>query len=140
MHDQGRAWAAGPKTTMAETHRAQMMPEARIGRLFARPKVLAVLCVLVLAGAGWIYLGLMVASHLRVGPAAALGPGMGVLDLVAWPAGTERALLEALCRPTLGIGTAIASASDLTLVLLMWCAMALAMMLPTAGPMILTYA
>src|SRR4030095_4061513 len=30
--------------------------------------------------------------------------------------------------------------SQAGLVLLMWCAMALAMMLPTAGPMILTYA
>lgn len=43
-------------------------------------------------------------------------------------------LLSALCRPALGGGAA------LLLTLPMWGAMVLAMMLPTAGPMILTYA
>jgi predicted metal-binding membrane protein len=48
-------------------------------------------------------------------------------------------VLEALCRPSFGAQTGW-SFAQAGLVLSMWCAMALAMMLPTAGPMILTYA
>ena len=51
-------------------------------------------------------------------------------------------LFDALCRPAFGTAT-IAGAfglAEFALVLFMWCAMVLAMMLPTAGPMILTYA
>jgi predicted metal-binding membrane protein len=84
-------------------------------RVLGRPKVLACICIAVLVAAGWLYLGLIVAGMSGVG------------------------LLEALCRPRFGVqdGWSFAQAG---LVLSMWCAMALAMMLPTAGPMILTYA
>ena len=83
-------------------------------RALARPKLLAIACIAVLAAAGWIYLGLMLAGMSGAG------------------------LLEALCRPTLGASGF--GAAQAGLVLSMWCAMALAMMLPTAAPMILTYA
>jgi predicted metal-binding membrane protein len=46
--------------------------------------------------------------------------------------------LEALCRPSFGISAF--DTAQAALVFAMWCAMALAMMLPTAAPMILTYA
>jgi predicted metal-binding membrane protein len=84
-------------------------------RVLGRPKALAFVCIGVLIATGWIYLGLVVAGM----------SGIGVL--------------EALCRPGFGAqaGWSFAQAG---LVLSMWCAMALAMMLPTAGPMILTYA
>ena len=84
-------------------------------RVLARPKLLAFICIGVLVAAGWLYLGLIVAGMSGVG------------------------VLEALCRPSFGAqgGWSLAQAG---LVLSMWCAMALAMMLPTAGPMILTYA
>ena len=77
--------------------------------------MLAFVCIGVLVAAGWLYLGFVVAGM----------SGIGVL--------------EALCRPSFGAqaGWSFAQAG---LVLSMWCAMALAMMLPTAGPMILTYA
>ncbi len=81
----------------------------RLGRAFARPKTLAVACVVSLTALGWIYLGLMTAEY-------------------SW--------LAALCRPAAGG----AGVSDFALIWLMWCAMALAMMLPTAGAMIWTYA
>jgi len=84
-------------------------------RVLARPKVLAFICIGVLVAAGWIYLGLVVAGMSGVG------------------------ILEALCRPSFGARTGW-SFAQAGLVLSMWCAMALAMMLPTAGPMILTYA
>jgi len=82
--------------------------ETRVASALARPRRIAIACVLALSGLGWAALGLMAA------------------DADIW---------IALCQP-LGAGGGV----DLVLVLAMWTAMALAMMLPTAGPMILTYA
>jgi predicted metal-binding membrane protein len=93
-------------TPAAESHEAL--------RLLARPTALALGCIGVLAAAGWIALGLMVAADAGTG----------------W--------LAALCRPT--FGRTAPGATEAALVLAMWCAMALAMMLPTAAPMVLTYA
>ncbi len=101
---------------MTETARhdlPHLAPAAsRLGAVFARPKVLAVVCVVTLAGLGWLALGLMYSS---------LGA------------------FEALCRP-LAISGATWDASGFAIVALMWTAMTLAMMLPSAAPMILTYA
>ena len=106
---------------------------ARLGAAFARPKVLAIACVVALAALGWLYLALLIA-HMG-GALSALGPGMGALDLV------PRAI-TALCRPTFGLAMP-GGAWDLSgfaVVASMWAAMVLAMMLPSAAPMILTYA
>ena len=83
---------------------------ARLGAAFARPKVIAAACVMVLAALGWLYLGLMAA-------------------------GSAGGAFAALCSAMGGIGT-----YDFVFMALMWVAMVLAMMLPTAGPMIFTYA
>jgi len=83
-------------------------------RALARPKRIALACIAVLVAAGWIYLGLMLAGM----------SGAGLLDV--------------LCRPSFGASSP--DAAQAGLVFAMWCAMALAMMLPTAAPMILTYA
>ena len=103
----------GMVTRAANDPTRQTAPHAL--RALGRPKMLAFICIGVLVATGWIYLGLVVAGM----------SGIGVL--------------EALCRPSFGAqdGWSFAQAG---LVLSMWCAMALAMMLPTAGPMILTYA
>jgi predicted metal-binding membrane protein len=90
----------------------------------------------VLAGLGWLYLALLVAG--MGSPTAALGPGMGALDLL------PRAI-ELLCQPVFGLAHfgmpgGAWGASAVAVVALMWGAMTLAMMLPSAGPMILTYA
>lgn len=110
----------------------------RLGAVFARPKLLAAFCVVALAGLGWFYLGLLIAG--MGGPAGALGPGMAALD---WLPRT----IAVLCSPTFGVNLMPDGASgaywSLTafgLIALMWGAMAFAMMLPSAGPMILTYA
>ncbi len=105
----------------------------RLGAVFARPKVLAIACVLALAALGWLYLALLIA-HMG-GALSALGPGMATLDLL------PRAIV-ALCRPTFGLAMpeGVWGASGFAVVALMWAAMVLAMMLPSAGPMILTYA
>jgi predicted metal-binding membrane protein len=82
-----------------------------ITRALARPRLLAVGCIALLAAAGWTWLGLMLGTS---------------------------GVLEAICRP--GFGSTGPTAAQAGLVFAMWCAMALAMMLPTAAPMILTYA
>jgi hypothetical protein len=74
----------------------------RLGGVFARPKLLAIGCLALLAALGWAYLGLMLAGMERP---PALGPGMPVLDTIADRMGLGawgRATLEALCRPTFG--------------------------------------
>ena len=83
-------------------------------RALARPKALAIGCIAVLVAAGWIYLGLALA-------------GMH-----------GATFLEVLCQPS--FGTSGFGPAQAGLLFAMWCAMALAMMLPTAAPMILTYA
>lgn len=100
-------------TEAADRELTQLPPAAgRLGAAFARPKVLAAICVVALASLGWLALGLLFS-------------GMGAF--------------EALCRPLAVSGTAW-GASGFAIVALMWGAMTLAMMLPSASPMILTYA
>jgi len=109
---------------------------------FTRPKPVAIACLVLLAGLGWIYLGLMVAG---TGPAIPQSPGASqtILDVLAdWIGlgGWGRDTLQVLCRPTFGGAGAGAGVAGAGAVALMWGAMVLAMMLPTAAPMVLTYA
>jgi predicted metal-binding membrane protein len=83
--------------------------ETRLSAILAQPRRIALGCVVVLTGLGWLALGLMSARL----PSA-------------W---------QMLCQP----GRA-GSLGELVPAAAMWAAMVLAMMLPTAGPMILTYA
>ena len=89
--------------------------EAGLGRIFGRPKVIAAGCVIIIAGLGWFYLALLIAA----------------------PAGSWLAVMQAFCR-SLPEGAWSVSAAAVTAS--MWGAMTLAMMLPSAAPMILTYA
>jgi predicted metal-binding membrane protein len=82
--------------------------ETRLASVLARPRAIAVACVLALTATGWLALGLFASNA----------------DL--W---------DALCRAVVP-----GEWGGFALVLAMWVAMVLAMMLPTAGPMILTYA
>lgn len=83
-------------------------------RALARPKALAIGCIAVLVAAGWLYLGLTLAGINGV------------------------TFLDVLCQPSFGASGF--GAAQTGLIFAMWCAMALAMMLPTAAPMIVTYA
>jgi predicted metal-binding membrane protein len=87
--------------------------ERRLGAAFARPKLAAAACIIALTLLGWLSLALMTAQ----------------MDGV----------IAALCRPSFGAGN-LWTASSFGVVALMWAAMVLAMMLPSAAPMILTYA
>ncbi len=102
----------------ATRHTLSYLPPAaaRLGAALARPRTIAVLCIVALAGLGWASLGLLAGR-------AAEG-------------GTFAELIAGLCRPSGGPR----DVWTLALVLPMWGAMVLAMMLPSAGPMILTYA
>jgi predicted metal-binding membrane protein len=82
-------------------------------RALARPRALALACIAALAACGWIYLGLIVAGE------------------------SSQGVLRALCAPLTGTAGSPAAAA---LTFAMWCAMVLAMMLPTAAPMVTTYA
>jgi predicted metal-binding membrane protein len=81
---------------------------ARLGAVFARPKTIAVACVVSLAAFGWFTLALISS------------------DVTAF---------SALCRSL----AASDSVTGFALLASMWGAMTLAMMLPSAAPMILTY-
>ena len=89
---------------------------AWLAALLARPTTIAAACVIVLAGLGWIYLALLVA-------ASEVPAGAGY-----FPRG-----FAVICRATPPTG-------GLLPVISMWNAMVLAMMLPSAAPMIFTYA
>jgi len=92
---------------------------AGLGYIFGRPKAVAALCVITLSGLGWLYFALLLAR------------------LDASSNGTNSAVVQALCRP---LAEGAWSAASIALVGSMWTAMALAMMLPSAAPMIWTYA
>jgi predicted metal-binding membrane protein len=116
---------------------------ARLGHALGRPVPIAVTCLVLLTGLAWLYLALAVADWAARGQAGALGPGMGVFDLLAQRVGHEligRAVFDVLCRPSFGSSGLASWAGQGTLVFLMWGAMTLAMMLPTAAGMIVTYA
>lgn len=88
--------------------------EAGLGRIFARPKAIAAGCVVALAALGWSYLALMTV-----------------------PGNSWLAMMQTLCR---ALPENSWSISAVAVIASMWSAMALAMMLPSAAPMILTYA
>ena len=121
---------------MTQTASRNPLPPAggSLKAAFARPRWMAAACVVALAALGWLYLGVLIAG--MGGSLSALGPGMGALA-------TLPRAVTLLCRPTFGIALmpeGAWGAGGFVLVALMWGAMAFAMMLPSAGPMILTYA
>ena len=116
------------------THLSQAA--GRLGAALARPKWLAGICIVAITGLGWLWLALLISG--MGGPGAALGPGMGALDLLP-------RLFAAACQPTFGLSILAMPGESwglmsFVVVGLMWAAMVLAMMLPSAGPMIFTYA
>lgn len=108
------------------------------------PLVLACLSVLIVGG--WAYLGVMVAEMVPLMDMTEAGPGMGLFNLFNQFAGLPadaRAALAALCLPTaaatFGMPAETWGAIDIVKVYLMWLMMALAMMLPSAVPMLRAY-
>jgi predicted metal-binding membrane protein len=101
---------SGAMTDFARTRREFLSsPVANLAAMAARPRSLAIACIIAVSALGWIYLAF------------------------AHAGGT--ALLDAICSAS-GIS---ATTRDVTLVGAMWVAMTFAMMLPNAAPMVLTY-
>ncbi len=94
----------------AQSNRLDAAHASRLAVVAAQPRTLAVIAIVGLSALGWLYLAI-----------AASGQG----DLFA-----------AICRPTPGFP----ALGVLPLVAAMWVAMVFAMMLPSAAPMVLTYA
>jgi len=107
-------------TVKAAEHEFGHLPPgaAGLGRIAARPKIVAVACVILLAAFGWLYLAWMLA----VTPATS---------------GVPVTIVQTICSALAEGSLTIASVA---IVVSMWTAMTLAMMLPSASPMILTYA
>ena len=107
-------------TVKAAEHEFGHLPPgaAGLGRIAARPKIVAVACVILLAALGWLYLAWMLA----VTPATS---------------GVPVTIVQTICSALAEGSLTIASVA---IVVSMWTAMTLAMMLPSASPMILTYA
>lgn len=92
---------------------------AGLGYVLARPKALATICVIGLTSLGWLYLAFMFARS-----------GIPISEFGS-------ATLQAICQP---LADGLWSISSIALIGSMWVAMTLMMMLPSAVPMILTYA
>lgn len=111
--------------------------EARTAALMARPQILVIGAIAILASAGWTLLALHAAGAGARDGFAALGPGMALFDRWALPHG-----LADICRALVANGTVAQSPfapASFAVTFAMWAAMALAMMLPSAAPMLLTY-
>jgi len=114
-----------------------------VGRAFARPRRLVWVGLGGLVAIGWAYLAAMVVQLVPVTDMSETGYGMGVFNLLSnrldlGPLGQD--LLRSICGPTLALSAGEWSWSAFALVFAMWGAMALAMMVPSAAPMVWTYA
>jgi predicted metal-binding membrane protein len=122
--------------------------DAIVGTVAGHPRKIAWALLIAMVALGWAYLLVLTAAAGLAGTYASLGPGMAMLDRFAAWSGLSAHLfpllashdwlraLTAICvsHPAdWSLGDAAAHAS-------MWLAMSLAMMLPTAAPMLRTYA
>lgn len=128
------------------THEPTMRPEAGgwFTAMLTRPNATLWLGVTLLIALGWVYLLLMVVEAMPRTDMGDAGFGMQIFNLVSgWAELGElgRQILSAICGPAQSVyGTGAWTATDFMLVFVMWGAMTLAMMVPTAAPMIGTYA
>lgn len=112
--------------------------------IFRHPKFLAFAGLFVTIVLGWTYLGLMVSQMIPLMDMRDAGPGMSVFNQFSQWAQLDdfgRALLVSICGPgVLALsGSELVTFETIGFLTLMWSAMAMAMMLPTAAPMISAY-
>lgn len=122
--------------------------EAHVSETLGRPRMLAWVSLGVLVTLAWVYLAVATTAAGLGGTFEALGPGMSGFDRLIGDSGHQGivfavlsanrwlAALIAVCA----VSPADWTAADLALHVSMWLAMGVAMMLPTAAPMIRTYA
>lgn len=112
--------------------------------ILLNPRTIAIAGLTTLVLLGWIYLGLMVTQMIPLMDMADAGPGMAIFNRFSQWAELDdfgRSVLASICGP--GIlaltGADLGGVTTTGFLLLMWTAMAAAMMLPTAIPMISAY-
>jgi predicted metal-binding membrane protein len=108
-----------------------------------RPRAVAWTGIAALVAVGWIWLAAMVADLAPRLDMAEAGPGMAAFNLFRDADGLGQLgidLLRSICRVDSGLTAGGLGLTGAVLVLAMWVAMAFAMMVPTAAPMITTYA
>ena len=108
----------------------------------AKPKNAAYVATAVTAFVGWLWLIFLTSGASQYGPVSSLGPGMDVFrPLLDWVGdlATRSTVVEAflrLCSPQISDASGFVSFLS---IFAMWVAMCIAMMLPSAAPMLRTY-
>ena len=115
----------------------------------AKPRIFLFLAVGVASLFAWFYLFAMVVDMAPDMDMRALGPGMSAFNVFNGFESldaTTRAFIAAVCAPSAALGhfgmpsIGAWGLQDLTIVFAMWVMMAIAMMLPTAAPILKSYA
>lgn len=123
---------------------ADAAPNGLGERLFAHPRVILWSGVALLVLCGWTYMGLMVVDMVSRTDMAEAGPGMSLFNYFSdWAelGDLGRELIRSICGPIQGLAAGGGwTLTDAALVFAMWTAMTIAMMVPTAAPMITAYA
>lgn len=128
--------------TTTENRDLSQEAEASVNR---RGWPLVLLLVITLSLAGWSYLLVMVADMVPAMDMSEAGPGMGgfnQFNIFKGLSAEARAALAVICLPagaTFGMPGPDMTGYDLIKIFLMWAMMSMAMMLPTAIPMIRAY-
>lgn len=122
-------------------------PGPRPSGLLRRPRALLAMSLAAAVAIGWAWLAAAVAVMVPTTDMTTLGPGMGVFNLFNNFAGLPepaRRALAVICTPEAGHfgmpGEGPWGPADVAVVFAMWMTMTLAMMLPSAAPMLAAYA
>lgn len=140
-------------TSSAADLRAQMKrfrkEHPELAKADAKPRILLFLAIAVASLFAWFYLFAMVVDMAPDMDMRALGPGMSAFNVFNGFESldaTTRAFIAAVCAPSAAIGhfgmpsLGAWGFEDLMIVFAMWVMMAIAMMLPTAAPILKSYA
>ncbi|WP_316862420.1 DUF2182 domain-containing protein [uncultured Cohaesibacter sp.] len=115
----------------------------------AKPRIMLFLAIAFVSLFAWFYLFAMVVDMAPDMDMRALGPGMSAFNVFNGFESldaTTRAFIAAVCAPSAAVGHFGMPSldawgfEDLTIVFAMWVMMAVAMMLPTAAPILKSYA
>ncbi|MES0808884.1 DUF2182 domain-containing protein [Roseibium sp. SCPC15] len=130
-------------TTVTRTNTSERSSLSDPKRTSGWPLVLTTIAFLSIAG--WAYLAAMVADMIPAMDMSEAGPGMGIFNqfnIFKGLSAEARVALAALCLPagsTFGMPGPEMTIQDLQKIFLMWAMMSLAMMLPSASPMLRAY-
>ncbi len=118
--------------------------DAAIAKIAQAPRKILIAVIILTAMMGWVWLGFMALGLNAFLPGAEFGPGMQLLQQGLLILGQDVELpaawfywLASICTPQ-PVGSY--SLVNFTVTFSMWFAMAIAMMLPSAAPMLRTYA